>query len=543
MKQTITILLLFICTITALAQDLKVESFSATTQILQADKRKVDSNGDPCAVVEVLLPDEGANFVGNLVGNPQFNINKYWVYMTEGSKQLQINLRGYNTLDVYFGEYGVNRLQQNTIYELKVSKPTQQTVADPGGNYVVMTVKPVDAMVTIDDKQLMAEPTGEYMKMYGYGTHSYTISAAGYMKKMGTFSIERSKRTELNVVLESAFATLSVTCPTAGAAIYVDNKYVGTSPWTGSLQDGMYLIEAKKDGHRSVQKSVSLSEQQKLNVSLDALTPIVGNLNIAYRPLGADIYIDGQHKGSSPSVFSDILIGTHTVEIKKDGYASETKTITLKEGETANVEGTLNAALNLDEQYDKAVKFHKNKDYTQAVSIFKVLAERGHAKAQNYLGFCCKKGQGVSQDYSKAVEWYTKSANQGYAIAQNNLGVCYDNGQGVSQDYSKAVEWYTKAANQGYADAQYNLGLCYDNGQGVSKDYSKAVEWYTKAANQGYAGAQCNLGYCYKYGQGVSKDYSKAVEWYTKAANQGYAGAQCNLGFCYKYGQGVSQDY
>ncbi|MCD8237521.1 MAG: sel1 repeat family protein, partial [Prevotellaceae bacterium] len=56
--------------------------------------------------------------------------------------------------------------------------------------------------------------------------------------------------------------------------------------------------------------------------------------------------------------------------------------------------------------------------------------------------------------YSKAAEWYAKAAEQGNAKAQNALGVCYEKGQGVVQDFIKAAEWYAKAAEQGDADAQ-----------------------------------------------------------------------------------------
>jgi len=46
------------------------------------------------------------------------------------------------------------------------------------------------------------------------------------------------------------------------------------------------------------------------------------------------------------------------------------------------------------------------------------------------------------------IEQEIMKAEAGDAGAQNNLGVCYYKGEGVPQDYHKAVEWYTKAAEQ-----------------------------------------------------------------------------------------------
>lgn len=78
------------------------------------------------------------------------------------------------------------------------------------------------------------------------------------------------------------------------------------------------------------------------------------------------------------------------------------------------------------------------------------------------------------------IEELIKSAKKGDAKAQNNLGFCYEKGEGVKQDYEEAVYWLIKSAEQGYAYAQYNLGLCYQTGKGVTKDDTKAVYWYTK---------------------------------------------------------------
>ena len=85
----------------------------------------------------------------------------------------------------------------------------------------------------------------------------------------------------------------------------------------------------------------------------------------------------------------------------------------------------------------------------------------------------------------EAVKCYRKAAEQGKASAQNNLGLCYYKGQGVAQDYEEAVKWYCKAAEQGDAAAQCNLGICCEFGRGVPKDFVQAYKWYNLAANAG----------------------------------------------------------
>ena len=181
--------------------------------------------------------------------------------------------------------------------------------------------------------------------------------------------------------------------------------------------------------------------------------------------------------------------------------------------------------ISAEDAFKKGFEFFNQENYAEAAKWFRKAADQGDGQAQNNLGVCYGKGQGVPQDYTEAVKWYHKSAKQGFAAAQYNLGCCYDNGQGVPQDYEEAVKWYRKSAEQGYAAAQYNLGCCYGKGQGVPQDYTESAKWLSKAAYQGLAAAQYNLGVCYANGQGVPQDYVEASKWYCKAAEQGHAGA------------------
>jgi TPR repeat protein len=61
------------------------------------------------------------------------------------------------------------------------------------------------------------------------------------------------------------------------------------------------------------------------------------------------------------------------------------------------------------------------KSYKQAVTYFKIAAERGEASAQNNLAEMYEKGEGVKQDFQKAIRYYTLAADQGHIEAQNNL--------------------------------------------------------------------------------------------------------------------------
>ncbi len=198
--------------------------------------------------------------------------------------------------------------------------------------------------------------------------------------------------------------------------------------------------------------------------------------------------------------------------------------------------------LTQNEALDEATRHYEAKNFKEAFTLFKKLAEQGDAAAQSYLGLMNYNGESVTRNPKQAVVWWTKAAEQGLAKAQHNLGLMYDKGEGMTRDPKQTVYWYTKAAEQGYAVAQYNLGLMYYKGEGVTRDPKQAVYWWTKAAEQGYAAAQHNLGLKYARGEGVTRDLKQAFYWWTKAAEQGIDDAQTNLGVMYADGEGVTRD-
>ena len=113
----------------------------------------------------------------------------------------------------------------------------------------------------------------------------------------------------------------------------------------------------------------------------------------------------------------------------------------------------------------QAVDLLENKQYIQALEIFRKLAGNGDGEAMYYIGKCYSNGWGVDKDYDEALSWYKKSAQCNNSSGINALGYCYNFGQGVEKDDVKAVELYTKSAELGNSGAMRNLGSCYYYGQ------------------------------------------------------------------------------
>lgn len=111
---------LLICS-QAFAQ-LNLRSFDSNpTDLTAAVNQRLDLNEEPCALIIVHLPVEGVKFSGNIVGDPIYNVNEYWVYMTEGSRKIRIQCPGFETLLVdLIDDNGKNGVESKMTYNLRI---------------------------------------------------------------------------------------------------------------------------------------------------------------------------------------------------------------------------------------------------------------------------------------------------------------------------------------------------------------------------------------------------------------------------------------
>lgn len=138
------------------------------------------------------------------------------------------------------------------------------------------------------------------------------------------------------------------------------------------------------------------------------------------------------------------------------------------------------------------------------------------------VGWCHLEGYGEFEgDSEKAFELTKAAAEKGHALAQNGLGYLYQQGNGVEQDSELAVQWYEKAAAQGVSMACWNLAEMYGNGDGVEEDEAVSRKWHEKAASLGQFDSIRQLISNYEYGIGVEADPDKVEELYNQLGDAG----------------------
>ena len=324
------------------AQELTVKSMKVAPMDLSASQyERKDLAGQACGLVKVQLATTGATFEGNVIRPVENKAGEYWVYMSEGSYMLSVKHPSFIPLDVNFRDYGIQGVQGKATYKLTLLMPQAGVVnVDDGLRYLKLTVTPKNSKVTVDGVIQEVDENGFVGVLLPPGSHRYQVEARGYTAKTGQVTIA-GESIEERVVLESALATVRVSCPTGGAQIYVDDKLMGTSPWSGSLAAGIHRIEGRLTGYCSQRVSETIGERETRQIEIPALQAILGNLNVTYKPSQSEVWVDGKRLGTTPDIFRNLLVGQHEVEIRKEGYASKKERVTIAEGQTYALSGSL----------------------------------------------------------------------------------------------------------------------------------------------------------------------------------------------------------
>ena len=87
---------------------------------------------------------------------------------------------------------------------------------------------------------------------------------------------------------------------------------------------------------------------------------------------------------------------------------------------------------------------------TQAVTIWRRLAVRGHTRARTRLAWMLEAGTGIARDLDDAARWFRLAAVDGDADAQYALSVMLRTGKGQPQNTVEADYWLARAAAQGH---------------------------------------------------------------------------------------------
>ena len=145
MKRILFLILSLLLSFGASAQKLAVESFSlAASDISAQTQPRKDLNDEPCALVKVQFVGDILNVKGNVILPLLKEDYETWVYLTHGSRQMQVTAKNYLPLMIKFADYGVESVEKNRTYVLVLNQMGMSSnPADVSTTASTVSVSPV----------------------------------------------------------------------------------------------------------------------------------------------------------------------------------------------------------------------------------------------------------------------------------------------------------------------------------------------------------------------------------------------------------------
>lgn len=116
---------------------------------------------------------------------------------------------------------------------------------------------PHNASITIDGKPYGKTPFTVDQLLEG--DHTVTLSLEGHSTETRVVTIGENKTESLTATLQRG-REITITCPTAGSHIFIDETDMGTAPFNGIIQYGTHVVYAQSNGKKSNEYTISSHE-------------------------------------------------------------------------------------------------------------------------------------------------------------------------------------------------------------------------------------------------------------------------------------------
>lgn len=181
---------------------------------------------------------------------------------------------------------------------------------------------------------LNGERTGlstPFKKDVAVGVYAVEIRFKIFQSFKDSVVVTANNVTQLNENLKDDFGAFMITSTPSAAKVYLGNEYLGNTPLERKeITPGEYTLTLEKEHYNRTNIDVRI-EKDEIFESYTELRAGYGTISILANP-EADIYID--RKFQSNRIYNGRLgAGTHVVEVKKDGYKSDTRIVLIKKGE------------------------------------------------------------------------------------------------------------------------------------------------------------------------------------------------------------------
>ncbi len=219
---------------------------------------------------------------------------------------------------------------------------------------------PSDADIWLDN--LYYGTTPQVIGGLSSGIHTLVLRKPGYYDHTESFMVPGGGITVKDLQLvsyaaPSGYGDIRVRSVPAGAAVYVNNNYMGSTfsssgLYITQLSPGSYPVRITLQDYQpyTVTATVTAGGVYDILANLAPVVPgptpeIHGQLTVRSNPEGADIFLDNVYRGLTPLTLVDIPVGSHSILLQLDGYQDWQSSVSVSAGGSTDVSGILTPAI------------------------------------------------------------------------------------------------------------------------------------------------------------------------------------------------------
>ncbi|MBQ9501729.1 MAG: PEGA domain-containing protein [Lentisphaeria bacterium] len=196
---------------------------------------------------------------------------------------------------------------------------------EPVTSSVMISSEPAGAKVIFQGRAQGVTPL--VISDLAVGEYSAQIVRPGYGEERISWKIVNERPLPLlSVKLKLTSGRILVRTRPEAARIFIGGKLVGTSPWNGVLEAGIYPVRAERDGFTAREEQVTVASGKEVTVDI-ALDTRPGSLAVTSEPSGADVFIEGRKAGVTPWKSDGVRAGNYKVKLALPGYDSAERVI------------------------------------------------------------------------------------------------------------------------------------------------------------------------------------------------------------------------
>jgi formylglycine-generating enzyme required for sulfatase activity len=446
------------------------------------DKDRYDINGDLCGMLIVRTGIEEMN-IDSPMRHRQINkAGEYWVVLSPGTSYVDLKKVDYVTMMVDFRQ-SINRIEAGKVYEMLVD-------GDGGGENlsVVIIAEPEGAEKWLDGELLGTAETYTMKK----GEYNLEVKKSGYRSYTKTITVEEGSVLFKDIVLEKLRPVmLTITTEPKGAELYLDDMMVGKTNIQPFKFSGEYNLRLALNKYETVEEKIIVTESGDNSWHFD-LVKVSSILRIIVNIADADIFVNSEKMSGTSK---EVSAGQYLIEVSKEGWNSDSKTVIVEKGEDKSVKFTLQR---------KTGSMQVTVNPMEAKSVLKRTGERDISWTGSNF-----------QDGLPVGEYDLTTSLNGYQTVINKVKVKENDVVSIKVVLEKEQE-ATKPKNvvSGNADMVFVAGGTYSMGSNDGEDREKPVHSVT--VSDFYIGR-------YEVTVAEFKEFIDATSYKTDAEKNGYS--------------------